>query len=111
MNPFKKAVPANVIFVLIFFILFTFVANSQNRTVTGTVTSKEGTPLADASVTVVGQKGGVRTAADGTFSISVPANAKQLQISYVGSVTERVDITSGTNVTVALTTTSQVQIN
>ncbi len=93
--------------VLIFFIFFAFVATAQNRTVTGTVTSKEGTPLADASVTVVGQKTGVRTAADGTFSINVPANAKQLQISYVGSQAQRVDITSASNVTVALTTSAQ----
>jgi TonB-linked SusC/RagA family outer membrane protein len=93
--------------VLIFFILFAIAANAQNRTITGTVTSKEGTPLADASVTVVGQKGGVRTAADGTFSINVPANAKQLQISYVGSESQKVNIASASNVTVVLSTNAQ----
>ncbi len=93
--------------VLIFFILFAFIANAQNRTVTGTVTSKEGTPMADASVIVVGQKVGVRTASDGTFSINVPANAKQLQISYVGSESQRVDIASTSNVRVALVNSGQ----
>ncbi len=57
------------------FMLFCFLQTfaQQQRTVTGTVTSADGTPLADASVMVVGQKNGVRTAADGTFSINVPA--------------------------------------
>ena len=39
--------------------LFCFLQTmAQQRIVTGTVTSKDGTPLADASVTVVGQKQG-----------------------------------------------------
>jgi len=93
--------------VLVFFFLFAFVANAQTRTITGTVISKDGTPLPDASVIVVGQKTGVRTAADGTFSINVPANSKQLQVSYVGSETQQIDITSQSNVTVVLVSTAQ----
>ena len=80
---------------------------AQNRTVTGTVISKEGTPLADASVIVVGQKTGVRTADDGTFTINVPAKAKQLQISYVGSETQKVDISATSSVTVVLVSSAQ----
>ncbi len=90
-----------------FLMLFCFLQSFAQKTVTGTVTSKEGTPLSDASVTVVGQKTGVRTSADGTFSINVPAGAKQLQISYVGSETQRVDITSTTNVAVTLVSSNQ----
>jgi len=82
-------------------------ATAQQRTITGTVTSKEGAPLADASVTVVGQKTGVRTGADGTFSINVPPTAKALQISYIGSETQKVDISSSSNVTVSLAAASQ----
>ncbi len=93
--------------VLLFFILVAFGANAQNRTITGTVLSKDGTPLANASVIVVGQKTGVSTSADGTFSISVPASASQLQVSYVGSVTQKVDISSSSNVTVVMTNTAQ----
>ncbi|MDE3211750.1 MAG: TonB-dependent receptor plug domain-containing protein, partial [Bacteroidota bacterium] len=79
----------------------------QTRTVTGTVTSTDGTPLADASVLVVGQRTGVRTAADGTFSITVPDNAKILQISYVGSETQRVDIADLSTVKVVLKRSAQ----
>ncbi len=38
------------------FLLSCLLTIAQQRTVTGTVTSKDGTPLADASVIVVGQK-------------------------------------------------------
>ena len=86
--------------VLLLFCIFQTMA--QQRTITGTVTNTDGKPLTDASVLVVGHKTGVRTAADGTFSINVPATAKQLEISYVGSLAQRVDITSTSNVTVAL---------
>jgi TonB-linked SusC/RagA family outer membrane protein len=89
------------------FMLFCLLTMAQQRTVTGTVISKDGTPLADASVIVVGQKTGVRTGADGTFSINVPSDAKQLQISYVGSETQKVDISSASNVTVTLQASSQ----
>ena len=90
------------------FMLFCFLTMAQQtRTVTGTVTSADGGPLADASVVVVGQKTGVRTAADGTFSITVPAKSHILQISYVGSETQRVDVTDLSSVKVILKSSSQ----
>jgi TonB-dependent starch-binding outer membrane protein SusC len=79
---------------------------AQQRTVTGKVTAPDGTPLVGASVTVVGQKSGVTTDGNGNFSINVPANAKQLSVSYVGSETKRVDITSASNVDVQLVNTA-----
>ncbi|MEP6583010.1 MAG: SusC/RagA family TonB-linked outer membrane protein [Ginsengibacter sp.] len=84
---------------------------AQQKTVTGTVMSKEGTPLSDASVTVVGQKTGVRTGSDGTFSINVPATAKQLTISYVGSETQNITIVNASKVAVVLETNSQALEN
>jgi len=85
------------------FLLFCFLQTiAQQRTITGTVTSKEGAPLADASITVVGQKTGVRSGADGSFSINVPPSAKQLQVSYVGSETQKVDIVGTSKVAVTL---------
>ena len=90
---------------LLIFCFFQSIA--QQRTVTGKVTATDGTPLAGATVLVVGQKSGVSTLPDGTFSIDVPQNAKQLQISYVGSETKTVDISSTSNVTVALVNSAQ----
>jgi TonB-dependent starch-binding outer membrane protein SusC len=83
--------------VLLLFMLISIAVNAQNRTIKGTIISKEGTPLADASVVVVGQKTGTRTALDGTFSIDVSPGAKQLQVSYVGSATQNVNITPSSN--------------
>ncbi len=79
---------------------------AQQRTVTGKVTSTDGTPLVGATVLVVGNKSGVTTGPDGTFSINVPQNARQLEISYVGSEAKTVDISSTSNVTVSLASTA-----
>jgi len=89
------------------FMLFCFLTMAQQRTVTGTVTSTDGTPLADASVIVVGQKTGVRTAADGSFTINLPAKSHILQVSYVGSETQRVDVADLSSVKVVLQSSSQ----
>jgi TonB-linked SusC/RagA family outer membrane protein len=75
---------------------------AQQKTVTGKVTSTDGTPLVGATVLLVGHKTGVTTVSDGSFSINVPQNAKELQISYVGSETKTVDISSISNVSVSL---------
>lgn len=81
---------------------------AQQRTVTGTVTnSKDGTPLADASVTVVGEAGGTTTNSAGAFSINVSSNAKQLQISHVGQETKTIAIPASSVVSVSLAVTSE----
>src|SRR5665647_978979 len=81
---------------------------AQQRTVTGTVTnSKDGTPLSDASVIVVGETKGTTTKSDGTFSINVSPNAKQLQISHVGQETQTIAIPASSVVSVSLATASE----
>lgn len=58
---------------------------SQNRTVTGTVTSADnGDPLVGATVMALGTNKGVATDVDGRYSITLPATAKTLRFSYVG---------------------------
>src|ERR1051326_3757548 len=96
-------------FLLSFFsLLFFFQATAQQRSITGMVnSSKDGTPIADASVIVVGENQGVKTISDGSFSINVSANAKQLQISYVGFETQMVNISSASNVSVSLVNSSE----
>src|SRR5690242_7812905 len=89
------------------FMLFCFLQSmAQQRTVTGSVISNDGTPLTGASVVVVGQKTGETTGADGTFSIKVPESAKTLRVSYVGYETQDVSIAGQNNVTVTLTSTA-----
>lgn len=81
---------------------------AQQRRVTGKVTnSKDNSPVANASVVVVGEKRGVRTDVDGNFSINVGPTAKELQVSYVGAITQTIDITNESNVTVSLVNSSE----
>ena len=77
---------------------------AQQRTITGTVTNAtDGSPIADASVTAIGEKASTRTNADGTFSINVSPDAKQIQITHIGLEPQTIDISSASEVTVSLT--------
>ncbi|RTL58555.1 MAG: SusC/RagA family TonB-linked outer membrane protein [Sphingobacteriales bacterium] len=76
------------------FLLCTGIVHAQSRTVTGKVTDNTGTPIPNASVIVKNFSTGTKTSSDGTFSISVPTNAKQLIISSVGM--EDVTVNIGT---------------
>src|SRR6185312_877569 len=86
---------------LILFFCFTQ-SFAQERTVTGTVTTKDGTPLVGASVVVAGQKTGETTGNNGTFSIHIPGRAKTLTISYVGYESQDISISGKSNISVAL---------
>ena len=58
---------------------------AQDRTVAGKVTdSKDGSPVAGASVIPKGTSKGTSTAADGTYSITVGAGVTTLVITSVG---------------------------
>jgi len=85
------------------FMLFCFLQTmAQQRTITGTVTTNDGTPLVGASVVVIGQKSGETSGSNGTFSINVPGNAKTLRVSYVGYTSQDISISGQSNVSVAL---------
>ncbi|MDE3183882.1 MAG: TonB-dependent receptor [Bacteroidota bacterium] len=85
------------------FMLFCFLQTmAQQRTITGTVITNDGTPLTGASVVVVGQKTGETTGPDGTFSIKVSASAKTLRVSYVGYESQDISIAGQSNINVAL---------
>ena len=80
-------------------------AMAQNSRVTGIVTAAEGgEPVIGASVLVEGTTVGAITDIDGNFVIDkVPANAKSLIVSYIGMVTQRVEIKPGRLVVVMRT--------
>jgi TonB-linked SusC/RagA family outer membrane protein len=56
------------------------------RTITGKVTDEKGNPIPNASVMIKGSTSGTTTQQDGSYSISVPANAKSLIFSAVDMV-------------------------
>jgi len=75
---------------------------AQNKTITGTVTDKNGTPVPGVSVTAKGSTRGATTNTAGNFSISVPSNLNTLVVSSVGYATQEVDISGKTSVTISL---------
>lgn len=89
------------------FLLFYAVSMAQNKTITGKVTdSRSGSALGGATVQE-SSRNTVRTAADGSFSITVPQAARTLSVSYVGYEAQQVDISTARSVTVALVITAQ----
>jgi hypothetical protein len=77
--------PPPQLFIFLFALLFQFSgAFAQTRTLTGTVKDSVNQPLSAATVKVKGQKSSTATAADGSFSLSVPPGNITLEVSYVG---------------------------
>ena len=78
-------------------------ALAQDRTVTGTVSSKDdGQSLPGVSVKIKGLTSGTQTSADGKFSIQVPANSKVLVFTYVGFKTQTLNIPANNQLKVSL---------
>ena len=86
--------------------LFMVVAHlgfSQGKTVTGTVTdSKDGSPVANVSVTVKGTKLGTTTDANGVFRLAVDNNSAVLLISSVGFNRQEVAVGALSDLSVSL---------
>ena len=80
---------------------------AQNRTVKGKVTDDKGVGIPQASVLVKGTTVGTTTTADGSFSISVPANGKTLVVSSLNFSAQEISITGKTTVTVSLISSTQ----
>ena len=67
----------------------------QQRTISGTVTGAGNEALAGVTVLVKGTTIGTLTDANGKFSLSIPANAKTLLISFIGMDSKEVEIGAG----------------
>lgn len=76
---------------------------AQNRTVTGTVTSKDdGQPMPGVTVRVKGSTVGSQTNAAGKFSVSVPAGTKALEFYFIGFLRTEIAIPGNNTMFVAL---------
>lgn len=74
------------------------------KAITGKVTDDKGNPVPNASVLVKGTKTGTTTKADGTFTLTVPADAKTLVISSVDMITQEVALGSQSSFAISLKT-------
>jgi iron complex outermembrane receptor protein len=100
----KKMVRATGIIVLLLISQVTF---AQNKVITGKVTdSKDGSGVQGATVSVKGTKTATQTTADGSFSISVPADTKTLVVSSVGFATQEISVEGKAFVDISLVVTN-----
>ena len=88
------------LFILLFVVTS---AMAQDRTITGTVTSKEdGLPIPGVSVKTRGVAGGVVTTSNGKYSINVPSKATALEFSYLGFDAQTVTLAGSNQINVVL---------
>ncbi|MCZ4244547.1 SusC/RagA family TonB-linked outer membrane protein [Pedobacter punctiformis] len=93
---------------LCFVLFFAASAFAQDKTVTGTVVSKEdGLPLPGVSVLAKGTKVGTVTNSDGKFNFKVPANTTSLELTFIGYKPQSVPIPSSNVVNVSMNTDAQ----
>ena len=76
----------------------------QERTVTGTVTAEEdGSPLPGVNVVVKGTTSGTVTDVAGRYSVAVPPEGGTLIFSFIGLITQEVEIGDRTTIDVRMT--------
>ncbi|MEO6682586.1 MAG: SusC/RagA family TonB-linked outer membrane protein [Ginsengibacter sp.] len=93
----RKIIP---LFLMLF--VFSQMAFSQTRKITGKVTDEKGQPVPSASVTIRGTGIGVSTNSEGSFTLNATPNARILVVSAVGFTEESVDIGNRSEVNVTL---------
>lgn len=95
---------------LLFFFVFanSVFATAQNRKVTGNVSDASGEPIIGANAIVKGTTLGTITDIDGNFSLDVSANAKVIEISFIGYETQSVTIPANNQMKVVLKESSLV---
>ena len=77
---------------------------AQTRTVTGKVTSSDGSPIPNVTVLIKGTTTGTVTKPDGTYSLTIPSNAKTLVFSSIGMASQETSIGSKTVINISLVT-------
>ncbi len=92
--------------VLLFLLCLLPLGALAQSTVKGTVNDEAGEPVIGASVKVVGTNAGTVTDLNGNFSVTAPSNG-QLEFSYVGYKTQKVQIGGKSNISVVLVEDAQ----
>lgn len=87
------------IFLLFIFVFAGIIAFAQTAKVSGQVRGGDGQPLVGASVLIDGNKTGTSTDNEGNFALNTSPGKHVLTISYVGYVTQKMDVnaTAGDN--------------
>jgi TonB-linked SusC/RagA family outer membrane protein len=99
-----------LLFILLGILVISSQLLAQNRTITGRITDAQGNGI-PASVSVKGSTIGTATAADGSFTLSVPANAKVLVVSSVGFQSQEITIGTQSVISASLATETAPQMD
>jgi len=92
----------NISFLIVAFFFSQFVAIAQQRTITGTVTGTDNSPLPGVTITVPGTTLGTITDMQGRFSLPIPTTVKTLVFSFVGMETQELTLDSRNDYTIKL---------
>ena len=74
------------------FVMSGTAAQGQSREISGKVTDTGGTPVVGATVVVTGTNTGTSTAANGTFRLKIPADARSLTVQFIGMKSQEVPV-------------------
>src|SRR5256885_1215822 len=86
----------------LFFATFICLASFAQKKISGTVIDDKGSPLPGATVTAQGQRINTTTNANGVFNLTVPDNAKILEITYIGMVSQEIPVPASGSVIISL---------
>ncbi len=87
---------------LVVIMAFTQGVHAQQKTIQGKVTDTQNVPLPGVSVIVKGTTVGAITSMDGSYTLEVPGDAGILVFSYIGMLSQEVEIGNQTNIDVTL---------
>lgn len=97
-NPFKGFL---TFLMCAFFLAFSLGSYAQTN-VTGTVTGDDGAGIPGVSIVIKGTTQGTVTNIDGNYNLPIPEGATQLEFSYIGMLTQEVEIGDQTTIDVVL---------
>ena len=83
-------------------LLFLQTVFAQTRSISGKITDEQGNPIANVSVLVKGSKTGTVSAADGTYTLTVPSDAKTIVFSSVDLALKEVALGSQSQLDVSM---------
>ncbi len=80
----------------------------QQNVITGTVVDANGSGLPGVNIRVVGTTIGVMTDINGKYSLSVPDNNATLELSFIGYITQNVQVAGRINIDIVLVEDTQL---
>jgi iron complex outermembrane receptor protein len=93
----------NLLLIMMIALFSVSVSFGQGRVVTGTVTEADtGDPIPGANVVVKGTSSGSVTDIDGKYSVNIPDDGAVLAFSFVGFVTEEIEVGNQSVINIAL---------